>query len=52
MNLESAVFRTIDDDFTVRVANNAEEACHLIEVGFKHVTGEYTDRSKIFKKRN
>jgi len=51
INLEAAIFRTIDDEFTVRVTNNAEDACHLIEVGFEQVTGEYTGGGKIFRKR-
>jgi len=51
INLEAAIFRTINDEFTVRVANNVEEACRLIETGFEYVTGEYTDGGKIFRKR-
>jgi len=38
-------------EFTVRVANNVEEACRLIETGFEYVTGEYADGGKIFRKR-
>jgi len=50
-DLESAIFRTTNDEFNVRVANNVEEACRLIEVGFEYVTGEYDDGGKIFRKR-
>jgi len=35
----------------VRVANNVEEACRLIETGFEYVTGEYVDCGKIFRER-
>jgi len=40
-----------NDEFTVRVATNVEEACELVEVGFDYVTGEYHDGGKIFRKR-
>jgi integrase len=39
------------EEFTVKVASNADEACKLIEVGFEYVTGDYTDGGKIFRKR-
>jgi len=39
------------DEFTARVATNAEEACNLVEAGFEYVTGEYNDGGKIFRKR-
>ena len=52
INLEKAIFQNPqDDEFTARVANNVEEACSLIEVGFEYVTGEYKDGGKIFRKR-
>ena len=52
INLEKAIFQSPqDDEFTVRAANNVEEACSLIEVGFECVTGEYKDDDKIFRKR-
>jgi len=49
INLEQAIFQQANDDFTAKVANNVEEACKLIEVGFEYVC-EYGD-AKIFKKR-
>lgn len=50
INLDQAIFEE-SDDFTVKLAKTAEEACKLIEVGFEYVTGEYHDGGKIFKKR-
>jgi hypothetical protein len=44
-------FLSNKDEFTVKVAKNVEEACALVEAGFKHVTGEYSDGGKIFRKR-
>jgi hypothetical protein len=38
------------DEYTVRVANNVEEAAALIEADFEYVTGEYDDGGKIFKR--
>jgi hypothetical protein len=36
--LEDAIFKApANDEFTVRVANNAEEACSLAEAGFRYV---------------
>lgn len=49
IDLEHAIFRTKNDQFTVRVAETVEEACQLIEVGFEYVTGDYVDGGKIFK---
>ena len=40
-----------EDEFHVRVARNAKEACELVEAGFEYVTGEYDDGGKIFRKR-
>jgi len=51
INLENAVFQSVEDQFTVRVASNIKEACSLIESGFEYVTGEYSDGGKIFRKR-
>jgi len=52
INLENAIFKTLkDDEFTVRVAHNVEEACNLVEVGFKYVAGDSNDGGKIFRKR-
>jgi hypothetical protein len=49
--LEATIFKTANDQFTVRVASNTQEACELIEAGFEYVTGEYNDGGKIFRKR-
>jgi len=51
IDLEIALFHSTNDEFTVRVASNAKEACSLIESGFEYVTGEYDDGGKIFRKR-
>jgi len=51
IDLETTIFGTTDDQFTVRVATNVEEACQLVEAGFEYVTGEYNDGGKIFRKR-
>ena len=51
IDLEHAIFRTKNDQFTVRVAKTTEEACQLVGVGFEYVTGDYTDGGKIFRKR-
>ena len=49
---EKALFGTpVNEEFTVKVATNIQEACALAEVGFKYVTGEYNDGGKIFQKR-
>ncbi len=52
IQLEKSLFKNLpSDQFTTRIAHNAEEACKLIEVGFDYVTGEYDDGGKIFRKR-
>ena len=52
INLDKAIFQNTQDyEFTVRLADNVEEACALIEVGFEYVTGENKDGGKIFRKR-
>ena len=38
INPEQAVFATENDEFNVKAAGNLEEACKLIEVGFKYDT--------------
>jgi hypothetical protein len=43
IDLEYNLFKTTNDDFTVRVAHDVGEACALIESGFEYVTGEYND---------
>ena len=51
IDLEANLFGMSSEQFTVKVATNAEEACKLVEVGFEYVTGEYNDGGKIFRKR-
>ncbi len=51
IDLERAVFKQTNDNFTVRVANNVKEVCKLVEAGFEYVTGEYDDGGKIFRRR-
>ncbi|MEM2102894.1 MAG: site-specific integrase [Candidatus Bathyarchaeia archaeon] len=51
IDYETALFKSINDEFHVKVATNVEEACKLIESGFEYVTGEYNDGGKIFRKR-
>jgi hypothetical protein len=47
--LERAIFKTSNDEFTVRAVKTLEEACKLLEVGFDYVTE--VDGKKIFNKR-
>jgi len=49
IDLEKAIFNTKNDEFTVRVADNLEEACKLLEVGFEYITD--MDGKKLFRKR-
>jgi integrase len=49
IDLEIALFKEINDGFTVRVASSIEEACQLVEVGFEYVCE--MDNHKIFRKR-
>jgi len=49
IDLEKAIFKETNDEFTVRVAENLDEACKLLEVGFKYVTD--MKGKKIFRKR-
>ena len=51
INLDQAYFNQPSEDFTVRVAHDANEACELVEAGFEYVTGEYSDGGKVFRKR-
>gem|GEM_PF-928798 len=49
---EKALFGTsFNEEFTVKVATNIQEACALAEVGFEYVTGEDSGGGKIFRKR-
>jgi integrase len=49
IDLETALFREANDEFTVRVANTLDEASKLLEVGFEYVC-EMQGKS-LFKKR-
>jgi hypothetical protein len=40
-----------DDQNICKVAKTAQDAVHLIELGFEYVTGEYDDGGKLFKKK-
>lgn len=51
IDLETKLFNSSDDGFTVRTAHNVGEAASLVEVGFEYVTGDYNDGGKIFRKR-
>jgi hypothetical protein len=52
IHLEKALFgSSINKEFHVKVATTTEEACELVKTGLEYVTGEYTDGSKIFRKR-
>jgi len=51
INIESAIFLSGSDEWTCKVAHDAQAASQLIEVGFEYVTGEYTDGGKLFRKR-
>lgn len=49
IDLEKATYRTSNDDFTVKVAEDLNEACKLLEVGFEYVTD--MNGKKLFRKR-
>jgi len=52
IQLDKQLFQNIpEDNFITRVAQNTEESCKLVDVGFEYVTGEYSDGGKIFRKR-
>ena len=51
IDLESKLFNSENDGFTVRVVHDVGEAASLIEAGFEFVTGEYNDGGKLFRKR-
>jgi hypothetical protein len=35
INLEKAIFQNADEEYHVKVAENLQEACKLLEVGFE-----------------
>jgi hypothetical protein len=49
VQLQEALFRSDDDDFTCKAAGNVDDAMKLIELGFNFVC-EF-DGIKLFKKR-
>jgi integrase len=49
IDLETALFREANDEFTVRVANTLDEASELLEVGFEYVCE--MEGKTLFKKR-
>jgi integrase len=49
IDLEKALYRETDNAFTIKVAEDIDEACKLLEVGFEYVTD--MDGKKIFRKR-
>jgi len=49
IHLEAAIFKTVNDTFTVRTATTLKEAEQLLEVGFEYVTE--LDNVKLFRKR-
>jgi integrase len=52
IQLEKNLFKNLpNDQFIIKVAQNTEEVCKLLEVGFEYITGEYNDGGKIFRKR-
>jgi hypothetical protein len=41
IQLEKSLFKNLPNDmFITQIAQNAEEACKFIEVGFEYITGE------------
>jgi hypothetical protein len=51
VQLVNSVFQDQDDQNICKVAKTAQDAVHLIELGFEYVTGEYDDGGKLFKKK-
>lgn len=49
INLERAIFKETNDEFTVRATSSVEEACKFIEVGFEYVCD--MNGKKLFRKR-
>ncbi len=50
INLEAAIYHCNNaDDFHVKIADNLDEACKLLETGFEYVTD--MDNKKLFRKR-
>jgi integrase len=49
INLEQAIFTSTPEEFHIKVTDNLEEACKLLEVGFEYVTD--MEGKKVFRKR-
>jgi hypothetical protein len=49
IDLEKALYKETDDAFTVKVAEDLDEACKLLEAGFEYVTN--INDKKLFQKR-
>jgi hypothetical protein len=49
IQLVEVLFKEVNDQYTVKVANNVKEAAELIEVGFEYVTE--MEGLKLFRKR-
>ena len=49
IDLENAIFKMGNDEFTIRVAKTPKEACQLLEVGFDYVGNIHGE--EIFRKR-
>jgi integrase len=49
INLEKVIFQNADEEYHVKVAENLQEACKLLEVGFEYVTD--LNGVKLFRKR-
>jgi len=49
INLERAIFKESNEEFTVRAVDTLEEACKIMEVGFEYVCD--MDGKKLFRKR-
>lgn len=50
INLENAVFKETEDQYSSRVAQNIAEASKLVDVGFEYVT-DFGTEGKLFRKR-
>jgi hypothetical protein len=48
INIEQALFKETNDEYTVRSVKNMVEACKPLEVGFKYICD--MDGHKIFRK--
>jgi len=49
INLERAIFKESNDEFTVRAVETLEEVCKFLEVGFEYIC-DMNDK-KLFRKR-